>query len=75
MLLADAFIQNSCIQAIHFLNMCVLWVEPTTFCATNAQKKYICFIEYFMAQEILNFERRNDVKQSSMDIKNILNWI
>ncbi len=36
--LADAFIQSNlqCIQAIHFLYVCSLGIEPTTFFAANA---------------------------------------
>ncbi len=37
--LADAFIQSDlqCIQAIHFLTVCVFpGIEPTTFCAAKA---------------------------------------
>ncbi len=36
--LADAFIQSDLqyIEAIHFVSMCFLGIEPTTFCAANA---------------------------------------
>ncbi len=36
--LADAFIQSDlqCIQVIHFMLVCSLGIEPTTFCAANA---------------------------------------
>ncbi len=36
--LADAFIQSDlhCIQVIHVLHVCYLWIEPTTFYAANA---------------------------------------
>ncbi len=36
--LTDAFIQSDlqCIPALHFLYVCSLGIEPTTFCAANA---------------------------------------